>query len=174
MTTTTNCTNCDQQITHGGTPALDRAPQWFGADDDFMCPDGETQHNGLLGRDVDVYFNLHRKCWSVRDRRTRRVIAHVAQIVLSDVTFRVSAAGNARVRREGKKNVHAFARGTVVSIGNLFTIEQAVPVTYNPYKYTTFVNADTERPVHSALLAGFTGRSVLALDTNATCGKVAA
>jgi len=128
----------------------------------------------IIGLDVDVYFNLHKKCWSVRDRKSRLVIAHAAQVVLSDVTFRVSAAGNARVRREGKKNVHAFARGTVVSIGTLFTIEGSVGVTYNPYKYTTFVNADNERPVYGARLAGFSGRSVQALDTVSTCGKVAA
>ena len=128
----------------------------------------------LIGRDVDVYFNLHRKCWSVRDRATRRVVAHAAQVVLSDVTFRVSAAGNARVRREGRKNVHAFARGTVVSIDTNFTIEAAVSVTYNPYRYTTFVELESERPVHSALLAGFDGKSVVALDTNPLYGKVTA
>lgn len=128
----------------------------------------------LIGSDVDVYFNLNKKCWSVRDRKTRRVVAHAHQIVLSDVTFRVSAAGNARVRREGRKNVHAFARGTVQSIDTNFTIEAARSVTYNPYRYTTFVELESERPVYTALLAGFDGKSVVALDTNPLYGKVGA
>jgi hypothetical protein len=121
-----------------------------------------TLNNTILGKDVDVYFNLHRKCWSVRDRHTRRVVAHLDSLVLSDVTFRVSAAGNARVRREGRKNVHAFARGTVAPTAAVPS--EARSVTYNPYKYTTFVDADTEFPVHTAAVAWFDGRSVKALD----------
>jgi hypothetical protein len=131
----------------------------------------------LIGRDVDVYFNLHRKCWSIRDRKTRRVVAHADSVVLSDVTFRVSAAGNARVRAEGRKNVHAFARGTVVNFDGEreFFIEDTARVTYNPYKYTTFVDAYDETPVHGARRVWFDGRTVLALDTNRIgCGKVAA
>lgn len=163
--TTTNCLNCDQQITHGGTPALDRSTSWFGSDDDFMCPDGETRHEGLIGRDVDVYFNLHRKMWSVRDRRSRRVVAHVRELVLGDVSFRVSAAGNARVRAEGRKNVHAFARGTVLDVGHmLLPSNQSVSVTYNPYRYTTFVEERTETPVHTASIAWFGPKTLFVED----------
>lgn len=133
-----------------------------------------TNNHHLIGTDVDVYFNLHRKCWSVRDRKTRRVVAHAAQVVLSDVTFRVSAAGNARVRREGKKNVHAFARGTVCEDQLRFFVEDTALVTYNPYKFTTFVDAENGWPIYGASFASFNGKIVEALDTVSTCGKVAA
>lgn len=117
----------------------------------------------LIGRDVDVYWNLHKKVWSVRDRATRLVIAHLDGLVLRDVTFRVSAAGNARVRREGRKNVHAFARGTIVWPGpeETYRLRDVVQVTYNPFKFTTFIVQDTNEPIFEARRAWLTGRSVL-------------
>lgn len=118
----------------------------------------------MIGMDVDVYFNLHRKVWSVRDRKTRRVVAHLRNVVLTDVKFRVSAAGNARVRSEGRKNVHAFARGTFVGSDVLATLPDYGPVsvTYNPWKFTTFVDKMTEAPVHTADRAWMFARTVLA------------
>lgn len=127
----------------------------------------------MIGTEVDVYFNLHKHVWSVRDIKTRRVIAHVDAITLVNVTFRVSAAGNARVRREGRKNVHAFARGTVVSSGIAATSSRAVAVTYNPHKHTTFVEKATGFPVESASMVWLSGKTVLATLTPAQVdGKV--
>lgn len=111
---------------------------------------------------VEVYFNLHKKCLSVR--HAGRVIAHLDSIVLDDVRFVVQPAGRARVIAEGKKNVHAFVRGTWVEADNLdrlrtlATLDQQA--TYNPYKYTTFVNRATEAPVHTASRAVIDGRKV--------------
>lgn len=124
----------------------------------------------LIGKDVDVYFNLHRKCWSVRDRKTRRVIAHLNGLVLSDVAFRVSAAGNARVRREGRKNVHAFARGTVIGTEPVLPPygTRYVNVAYNPYRFTTFVVKGSETPIHEARRAWFDSRAVMAEFDTAT------
>lgn len=116
----------------------------------------------MIGTEVDVYFNLHKRLWSVRDRKTRSVVAHVEDIVLADVTFRVSPAGNARVRREGRKNVHAFASGTVVDAGDFGAQSNAVGVTYDPHRDTTFVERGTFRPVHSATMAWLAGKSVMA------------
>ena len=90
---------------------------------------------------VEVYYNLHKNLFSVRHKG--KVIAHVCNVQLEDVTFAVQAAGNRKVRLEGKKNVHAFVRGTLVEQPKLFT-DDSVAVTYDPYKYTSFVNkADT-------------------------------
>lgn len=114
--------------------------------------------------EVDVYFNLHRKVWSIRDRKTRRVVGHARHVELADVTFKVSAAGNARVRAEGRKNVHAFARGTLMSADRALSIpsDDSVVVTYNPYKHTTFVNKDNDTPVHTAGYAWLSDRTVFA------------
>jgi hypothetical protein len=116
----------------------------------------------LIGTDVEVYWNLHRKVWSIRDRRTRRVVCHAAGLTLDDVTFVVSAAGNARVRREGRKNVHAFARGRLADLSGM-PDDDSVEVTYNPYKHTTFVERDCALPVRTAMRAWFGPRIVWAL-----------
>jgi hypothetical protein len=91
---------------------------------------------------VEVYWNLHKKCWSVRHKG--KVVAHVNSIALGDVQWVVRPAGNAKVRREGKKNVHAFARG-IVKDSSTYPFPWNVtgpnwqPVTYNPYKHTSFM-----------------------------------
>lgn len=46
-----------------------------------------------------VYFNLHRKVWSVQGA-DRRVRAHYPAVAMLDVTFRVSAAGREVVGAE--------------------------------------------------------------------------
>lgn len=107
---------------------------------------------------VEVYRNLHNGKLSVRDRKTKRVIAHVDYITLAGVGFRVSQAGRERVLRERRKNVHAFVSGKVVSFGGakaykgrnldeyiwksgrnpLLAGDGRIAV-YNPYKYDSFV-----------------------------------
>lgn len=80
----------------------------------------------LLGVPVRVYRNLHARCYSVqakvqdghlmgnaRGPGEWRVVLHADAIALWGVTFRVSAAGRARVLATGRKNVHAFVHGTV-------------------------------------------------------------
>ena len=58
---------------------------------------------------VEVYRNLHKKCWSVRQRG--KVKLHTDYICLKDVEFKVSQKGRERVLREQRKNVHAFIKG---------------------------------------------------------------
>lgn len=129
-----------------------------------------TATTALIGMDVDVYFNLHKRLWSVRSRETRRVVAHLDGLVLRNVRFRVSAAGNARVRAEGRKNVHAFARGTVEwPAAEDCHRDDVVQVTYNPFKYTTFVVQDTGEPIFEARKAWLNGRSVLVDTTPRPC-----
>jgi hypothetical protein len=86
---------------------------------------------------VRVYRNLHKKCLSVQAMVNGRwkVIDHVDQIALVDVSFKVSQAGRERVLREKRKNVHAFVCGTIAT----FPIAlQGRKVSYNPYKTDTF------------------------------------
>ena len=96
-----------------------------------------------------VYWNLHKKCWSLQDRTTGRVYMHVTAITLADAKFVVRPAGREKVRREGKKNVHAFAVGDV-SLRNGLATSSGRRVTYNPYVNDTFVFADTGEPVTDA------------------------
>lgn len=94
---------------------------------------------------TDVYWNLHKHIWSLRQKG--KVIAHMGTVVLSDVTFRVQPAGRERVRREGKKNVHAFAQGNYEMSHSYKDYTIGRRITYNPYKNDTFVYADDLTPV---------------------------
>jgi hypothetical protein len=96
------------------------------------------------GDKVRVYYNIHRKCYSVL--RAGRVVAHVDAIGLVDVRFRVSEAGRRRVLRERRKNVHAFVCGTVSADPG----PCEVGVTYQPYIRGDFVRRADLRPVHEA------------------------
>jgi len=123
--------------------------------------------NGKLnqGDRVEVYRNLHNNTFSVRllgaedkwdTKRWRdvgKVVKHLENwmtLRLENVKFSVQPAGQAKVRREGKKNVHAFVRGTVAKSKNTpgFPLNRnnSVWVTYNPYQneYFTATVVDPE------------------------------
>lgn len=114
--------------------------------------------------DVDVYWNLHKSVWSVRNRKTGKVVLHAPSLVLYDCTFVVQPAGRDRVRREGKKNVHAFVRGTYVD-GNVSLPDGGYhQVMYNPYKYDNFVYRHSEEVAKpSKVVQLTTNRQVWAL-----------
>ena len=100
---------------------------------------------------VFVYWNLHRKVWSVKalDGPFKgRVFKHAEKITLRYATGKVSLAGNARVRREGKKNVHAGIVGFIGARDPFVQIDDPISITYNPYKDTSFVQVteDGSRP----------------------------
>lgn len=111
---------------------------------------------------VFVYYNLHKKVFSVRalegDRRGL-VIAHVREIGLTDVTFKVSEAGRQRVLRERKKNVHA---GVVGQWSGLHDQNGLEAVTYNPYRYSSFVRQADETPVLTSPRAWLQDRKIFA------------
>lgn len=103
---------------------------------------------------VEVYFNLHKKLFSVRDCKTGRVIKHTNDVTILDPKFVVRKAGRERVLRERKKNVHAFVRGELMGYENMaYAPELYSSVTYNPYKYSSFVNKHTEETVDNAHVA---------------------
>ena len=107
------------------------------------------------GLKVDVYKNLHNGKWSIRDRSTGRVVAHVDECAVSDAQFVVQEAGRRRVLEEGRKNVHAFVRGNLSYSDMLWRLpsSNAVAVTYNPYKSNTFVEKETREPIREATIA---------------------
>ena len=102
---------------------------------------------------VRVYWNLHKKCYSVMSCKTQRVIAHKSALTLADPKFVVRKSGQDRVRREGKKNVHAFVVGYFGHRNGLARFPKAQEVTYNPYNNDTFVFAKTQEPVLQAYVA---------------------
>jgi len=97
---------------------------------------------------VRVYWNLHKKIWSVQDCKSGLVCDHLEHISLTDAKFVVRKAGQKRVREEGKKNVHAFAVGYVANDLSFFEDRTFnwYKVTYNPYKDDYFMTEDGEVP----------------------------
>ena len=89
-----------------------------------------------------------------------RVVDRVTEITLIDPVFRVSLKGNERVRKEGRKNVHAIIHGTRMSGCDKDAQKSKnensewYRITYNPYKHRDFVLADDEsKAVRSAIIA---------------------
>jgi len=129
--------------------------------------------NGKLnhGDRVEIYRNLHNDTFSIR--RNGKVVKHLANwqsIFLKDVKFAVQPAGREKVRREGKKNVHAFIRGTYLAPSTFphttseFKDKCTEWVTYNPYQNDHFTATVTDpettftsyQDVHEAKLVTLT------------------
>lgn len=113
---------------------------------------------------TEVYFNLHNKMLSVRVNG--KVVAHAPAITLDNPTFHVSEAGRQRVLKNRRKNVHAWVRGDWnnylhTGISQIIP-ENSVEVTYNPYKFSTFVLAKDGTPIKNARYAAIYGKKIYA------------
>lgn len=93
---------------------------------------------------VRVYYNLIKKCWSVQHKG--KVIFHLPEVELTNVSFKVLESGRQRVLKEKRKNVHAYVIGDF-SVASKHTNTYTHPVTYNPYKSSSFVYKGTDKPV---------------------------
>lgn len=114
----------------------------------------ESQFDKMfVGKKVMVYYNLHKHTFSVRYEG--KVVMHADFVKLGDVEFRVRQGGKEKVRDEKSKNVHAFVIGTLLEYCEYpcFGIPEPPSefvVTYDPYKYDSFVNKFTKEPVYFA------------------------
>lgn len=111
-------------------------------------------------RKVFVYKNLHQDCWSIR--QDGLVKAHTNQVNLWDCAFQVNAKGRQKVLDEQRKNVHAGIKGYIDEL-DLY-LPSPIQVTYNPYKYDSFVDKDTESPIYSMSNAKLTKNKVIAYE----------
>ena len=113
---------------------------------------------------VQVYRNLHKKCWSIR--QGGKVVAHTKTLRLSSCTFHVQPAGHKKVLKEQRKNVHAYIKGYLVDKGDKRSILESFyyfikehkkhkntdhRVSYNPYKYDYFYNVKTQEKIDKKL-----------------------
>jgi hypothetical protein len=116
---------------------------------------------------VFVYYNLQRRVFSIRALEgpdKGRVVSHQAEVTLRDVTFKVSQAGRQRVLRERQKNVHAGVVGYWTGHVDPAVVDQAVvAVTYNPYKYQSFVYCDNQQAIATAAAARLVNRQIFVL-----------
>ncbi len=91
----------------------------------------------------DIYWNSHRKMFSVRHKG--RVVKHAHSVNAFDAIFVVQPAGQRKVRATGQKNIHAFVRCRDVEYlepGAPPLIFRKSKVRYDPYVNDTFVLGD--------------------------------
>jgi hypothetical protein len=89
----------------------------------------------LIGSFYQVHFNLSTRYWSVTAKSgpyKGRVVAHLVDVTLAGVTLIVSEAGHRRAKKEGTRNVHAWARGHIVAANSHPELETLTRVRYNP------------------------------------------
>ena len=98
-----------------------------------------------------IYWNLHKQAYSISHKGI--VVSHLHSALLHNVVFKVQNKGRIRVRKTKSKNVHAFICTSEifnVSKWDCKLFERQSYVTYNPYKYKTFVRCDNYTPIHVA------------------------
>ena len=87
------------------------------------------------GDKVDIYFNLHKNCYSVKKKG--KVVYHLyedEELTLENVEFVVGKKGRERVLKEKRKNVHAYVRGIISDK----KVKNSTEVSYDPYVADTF------------------------------------
>ena len=133
-------------------------------------------------KDAFVYWNLHRKCYSIQQKGI--VVAHADRIVVSNPSFRVNEKDRLKVVATGHKTVHAGVQGDVhvlhyLSSGPvchagtstyISSILGSLPVRYNPLTCRNFqvsalgstfaLNYTKEKPLQGSILMGCQARRI--------------
>lgn len=126
-----------------------------GGDDPFICH--KCGHNNSVedykGKRVMVYYNLNKHTFSITYKT--KVVLYADYVKLTDVEFKVREGGKEKVRQEKRKNVHAFVIGNLVDYceypcKDMPSESNSNVVTYNPYKYDSFVYKTNEKPIYKA------------------------
>lgn len=113
--------------------------------------------NWDLTRGYKIYFNLHKKCYSIQawdlDKGGWRLYQHAFAVHVKDAKMQVNEKGRLRVIKEKRKNVHAFvvapfAEKISKKKGNGPNIRMKDVCKYNPYKYKSFVDHGTGEPIY--------------------------
>jgi hypothetical protein len=98
-----------------------------------------------------VYFNLHKHLFSLKNKKMNCVVDHAETVILANCKFKVSQAGRNRVLKEKRKNVHAGVEGYLCTTELCgFDLNDFTEITYNPYKYDSFVTVGSKRRLNGA------------------------
>lgn len=122
----------------------------------FIAREGRTVEKGQR---VEVYRNLHRDAFSIRDKKTKLVLGYSNHVRLEHATYIVSEARRQKVLEEKRKNVHAVVEGTFVETleeVSIHMIEEYKQAYYNPYLTETFVDKESKEALYHSSYALFT------------------
>lgn len=107
---------------------------------------------------VQVYRNLHRKMYSVR--QNGKVVAHGHSFCLLDPCYVVNSSGREKCRSTGERNVHAYVTGYLASSPEPEGVSTCtLRLTYNPYTCNDFVAVEDTK---SLLAKDISGNQVVA------------
>lgn len=113
------------------------------------------------GQQVEVYFNLHKHVFSIRDKKTKLVVAHTPQVTLQNATFKVNQKGREKTIASKQKCVHAFVVGEFVSTEEtLSSLGETKSAYYNPYGTETFIDFESKNTLLTAPLAHLENKRV--------------
>ena len=101
----------------------------------------------IAGKPFEVYRNLNRRCFSVR--QGGKVVAHADGFVVENARAKISEAGRQRVIAERSKNVHAVIIGDRLVLGAIDSegLGMLDELYYDPYKLDSFINRRTGEKV---------------------------
>lgn len=103
---------------------------------------------------AQVHWHLRKKLFCVTSREVKTyglVVARKESVVVGLPKFIVRKYGRDKTRQTKQKNVHAFIRGNI-EYDTFFNLGRGRLIMYDPYKYDTFVMADTKEPLHEGTL----------------------
>jgi len=106
------------------------------------------KERGLFaGKPFEVYRNLNRRCFSVR--QGGKVVAHADGFIVENARAKISEAGRHRVLAERSKNVHAVIVGDRLDLGAIDSggLDMLDELYYDPYKLDSFINRRTGEKV---------------------------
>lgn len=117
-------------------------------------------------RPVRVFKNWKLGCYNIM--QSGKLLTSARQVRLSGVEFLVRESGRKRMLENGRRNIHAYAVGTLVDYVHPAESRDLDKITgrgvfYDPYKFSSFVDFETEYPVTAADLAQFD-------ESGVTCG----
>jgi hypothetical protein len=103
------------------------------------------------GLETQCYRNLNNGLISIRQRIGNRwlVVGHSDNLIIKNLTFKVSEASRQRVIRTGQKNVHAFACGILIA-QKLDYLPLLKEISYDPYTLPFFAWRGTDLRIDRA------------------------
>lgn len=117
------------------------------------------------GLTTRIYRNLQTGTMSIQQKvdKSWLVVGHLTNAAIEYPKFHISQAGKARVIRDKRKNVHAWAEGRLVGISADSSNLQEVY--YCPYNTDQFLWKNTREPIESTSL-------LVVIDNQVLCDRV--
>lgn len=99
----------------------------------------------VVGQKVDVYRNLHHGGFSIRDSKTKQVLAHADSVKMTGgVLFKVNEKGRQKTIEEKRKRVHAYVQGFFVDSDIEHPLDMQRVIVYDPYVTPLFKDMESE------------------------------